>query len=1000
LNKTKSTNIKKLNISNDINKPEKKLDISNDINKAEVNQPSNQFSISKIQNKLDATNCKERVNVSKLEIGNSFKINKIDSIDLVKNNSYDESGKKMKIGKNVSKGKIIKLSSNFIKNKKEDDRYRGLARDLCGNKSFDRVKIANSNKTAIGSQTNNNNYNEDSKIDINDAENSINKNKTNLLNNSFQKKPNSKSKNTEIDQNILNKLLKEADEDIKIRKSFGHNNSQLDDYNQEKKASIKNNEDVKNLELKLNSKSFKIDFNDENLLKISNIFAKKSNNNSKTLDENSNGKLAHLPNENTFVEGIYLLNQNGILKNKNDNLKIESGLNMVLEEDIKANNNNDKFVASDIGKMKDKIIYKDMEKDNENENNKKFKRNTVCVSNEKEMKNIKNNLNQNQKIINDDIVSKINKVKDTTQLNKQEISKINIITKEKNENKNVRNNSINKLNNSKNQDQNRNLKESRKSQIVNNPKILENFKIENEGKGKFDEKQYNQRRTLNPDIYDKKIEVKDDNNKNNNSTVNQHTKKLEFDNINKSSNDILKKEMNVYMVQKPQINSLLESKQDFTETEKDDDMMIIIENEQIIKDEIYIQKMTNYKDELLIKKSIQFNNEIQLKDLKMDCINNGKKTRQLLDKCLNDNVEKNPIENSNKVMINELIQNENVNLIEYENNSLNSNSQSNLGSRYNNNSKDPIGLMRNSLLDKKNSPLNNLQKNAFDSKDESPKNLNDSTKNQEFELSPKNNQSKITSKNIKSNSIKNEISSKNLNNKRLSAKNNPNINLKKILNNDNEIDLTDSLDTSFNKNNIIKNRNSVDNRMLTKNTSNKEVLKENKLKNSTIDTKKINVNNNITNNKSQKNSKIEIKRENDKQNKIEKINFDDPNSNNKINENDQQSVINLKEKENNSVGKNKNLEPFEREKNQEFEKNSTKIQKEHNTNSQEQDKINDEKKEMIEEKVFSDIEISGSKEYLNANYDSKKMNKESSKNLISNNTTNKDSNGSFYNIFF
>jgi hypothetical protein len=255
--------------------------------------------------------------------------------------------------------------------------------------------------------------------------------------------------------------------------------------------------------------------------------------------------------------------------------------------------------------------------------------------------------------------------------------------------------------------------------------------------------------------------------------------------MNKNSSIIIKKETGILNIKEQKLNRLLESK--LKENEHDNQMMII-ENEQILKDEIYIQKMTKYEDEFLIKKTIQFNNEINLDDLKMQSI------------C----VEK---KNSTKQDIYDNQQfNESDNIIEYEKEFEETNSQSNLDKSSFLNSPTPI-FTKGRGLDNQKTLFYNLQKNSYDSKDESLNNSNNTLNTNNINLSP--NQKKIRSGQSTDNKNINS-SQKHNNNKKNLTKENSNVELKKNLFNDKEIDLIDSLDTFINNNSKNKYRNSLD----------------------------------------------------------------------------------------------------------------------------------------------------------------------------------------------
>lgn len=813
---------------------------------------------------------------------------------------------------------IIKVSSNFGKTDKSEDKYRGLARNLSGNKSFDNVR----NAYADGSSTINNK----DKSNLNDN-NHVNQKEVSINSQNENENRNNKNKN-DINKDILEKLLKEAEEDAKKRENTKVNSSQS------------NKEITKITETKNTSKKLNINFNDENLLLISNLLGQNKKVTNASEENNSqNGKSNSIKRENNLAEGLFLLNQNGIFKNKNENLKISSGLNVVLDEDKnrinennykKANtdsNRRDKSVSENDRKFKDRIIFKDADKDKEQEIiAKKIKRNTVFLGKDADKKLNINNLNQNQK----EVPPK-----------KTDFNKRNSQSKDASENNRNKNNLS--LNNNQKQIKNENSEHDFKKDAkeANNTK-------------KYHDIKHNNRNSEDDD-----------------HVLEGFIKKLEFKNINKTSNIIIEKETKVTHIREEEINLLLNSKQ----IDSDNEMMVITENEQILKDEIYIQKMTKYEEELLIKKPIQFNNELKLDNLKVNSMSIEKQEKSYqrdAKKAQNnssnmDNENKGSSKKGNSFRQENYYyqqENEDDNIIEYEKELAKTNSQSLLDRSSELNSPTP-NFTRGGMIEKKSIPFINLKKTAFDSRDESPNNSNNAS-NKNVSLSP--NENKAFNKDSIGNKNVNN-SEKNNNNveKRNSARENSNLKIKKNL--INELDLTDSLDTSFNKNSKGKYRNSLDDKSYNNRNTNND-FKNNQTKNQINDKNQT---------KRGKEESVKTKSLNNKTNynKDKSKQFGNSNNESKDSKQEKNEIRSIKASSNNDSDKNRNFRN-----NQQTEFNKFSIS---NEAKEKIDSIKDQN-----QNVYKVIEKSEIKESI---YESKIKANESNKNVNSNNFSNKDSTG-------
>ncbi len=709
---------------------------------------------------------------------------------------FSDADKSLKSKKN--KG-IIKISSNFGKMDKSEDVYRGLARNLSGNKSFDNFRN--------GLASSSNLINKDDKTNILDKNNNhVNKKEVSI---------NINSNKNNINQDILERLLKEAEEDSKNNKNT-------------KEMSIQNNKKSKVTEIKKPPKKININFNDENLLLISNILGKnKKVPNPSEEEDCSINKSNIFQRENNLAEGFFLINKNGIFKNKNENLKITSGLDVFLDEDIKKNSHKNGYrinnkadidtnkreisVSGNDRRPKDRIIYKDAEMDKEKDIiAKKNKRNTVFLGKDADKKLNINNLNQSTKEI---------------QAKKTDMNKRNSLSKVVSENFNKLNKNNLYVNNNQKQSKNefeKGLKDSNNIKKYNEIKYIKNSEFDGEDSNPPNER---------------------------------YVKKLQFENINRNSNIIIERETKVKTpLKEKDINILLESKQ--IDSNKSDEMMVIRENEQILKDEIYNQRITKYEQELLIKKPIQFNNELNLDYLKVNSMSNEKQDKSFRrdskkseNKSSNNNYRNNTSSDKGNTSRQESyyyeIDNED-NFNDYERELAKTNSNSIL-ERSSNLNLPKSNFTKGGVKEKLNTPFNNLQKNAFDSRDESTNNSNN-TLNKNHKLS----------QNQKKNIIQDQTVNKNFNSmkrnssqdKRNSAREVISLKLKKNLIKDgNEIDLTDSLDTSINKNSKNKFRNSVDEKFISNRNYNNNNSNKIQVKNSNNDkiNTKINSNNTASN---------------------------------------------------------------------------------------------------------------------------------------------------------
>ncbi len=664
-----------------------------------------------------------------------------------------------------NKSCIVKLNSNLKKKNKEEDRYRGLARNLSGNKSFE--AFAN---ISIEKITKNNLYTNDVEIEEKKRDS---KEKNLSSRNSSNRIIKSKNKNSEIDPVILSKLLKEVEEESKKRNFEKNEINNNDQNNDNKKNSVTTYKNFDNN----NTKNCTIDVNDKNLIRISNILSNSkkfkepknnevTNNNSNNVNDNSNVYIK----DNIFAESIFILNQNGIYKNKNDNLSFENGISLnLVENKIRKSKNNDNSKPEILNTAenrlnKDKIFCKDIFKENEKVIDKKAKRNLSFTGNQIERKIDISNFNNKR---NNNVSTKESLIQKNDKNSKKENGE-NLNTR-----KSIKNNYI--------EEQKKNDKEKIRKSAINN-KNKNNLVDKKSHKENVDSSNIlgkNQNKSLIEKNQDK--EEPDEYN----YFLDECIKKLEFDEMNKSTNKIL-----INSTQKTNINYLLESNQKVNKAIKDNEMMVIIQNEKIIKDEIYIQKVTTYEEELLTKKSIKNIDDINFDNLSLNSISKENNLRnESIDIRYNNLIE------SNKNIIN-VNNNDNFTYVQRNKNNPNENeydvlksfSQSKIGN-YTINSPSPISQIRSNFKDKKNNPYNKLQKNSFDSRESSPNDSNfNILKNQEIKSSNCENfikKSDVTNKNtIKNNKAEQGDSSKILKlktNKRLSSNNNPNIKLKNNL---------------------------------------------------------------------------------------------------------------------------------------------------------------------------------------------------------------------------
>ena len=568
-----------------------------------------------------------------------------------------------------NKQTVIDTCSKGIEKLKED-KYSGLARNLVCNKSFE-IKKENLNNKNIQSIKILNKLNEE-KIDKDlKPTDTINK----ILNDSDISKNNNQNynknileieKNETLNKNELNKNF-EVSQKISIEKVNFYNDLSII-FLKEK------DETKKELNLKITKESKFINKQPENEKIYSyirgkeyskNIFLQNfENNKSKNLSLEKLDKLNENPKENSKkvlkeLEHMTLnkYNDKNLIEISNILSKSKKSLETLNEEKNILNKNNQIFILNNENEKNrnsksQKILDLSLDKNNKKLN--KIKGNNISIPDLREISRSMSNdisISENNKKQNDENDKKQNEKnnkKEFDENNKKQNDKNNNLekkirdNKEKKINMNTINNSSTKI--TKIEDKKQNLKINQNhsinkiTEISTSNKILESKPNDNNHENlktkltkkklkkkigeKINQNDINKNKELNNYI-NKKIENVIKNNKHeinmniypkNNIIEENYIKKLEFDNLKKTN---FTKEKFCDNIIYSKINNLLDSKSEFVLSEKDNEMNLIIENEQILKNEIYSQKMTEYNDDFLLKKSINFINDINFDDFSL-----------------------------------------------------------------------------------------------------------------------------------------------------------------------------------------------------------------------------------------------------------------------------------------------------------------------------------------------------------------------------------------------
>lgn len=735
----------------------------------------------------------------------------------------------------------------------DNSKYSGLARGLSGNKSFNIIRNTSNDPAQM-------NFNIANKYEDNvDKKTNIqlfNRNFNEELNNNYDNFFDKINKNNSFINNIIPNNLDGNFEKIIKNGMIRVDNIRINNENEYV------NHQIGNMMLR----------EDDIEKNIYDPVAKPNMNSFPVQDHKKNSSVNSHNTIETKPDVPFSKNEeNQILNNSNKEIKVENykpNKDKKSSEDTLKKKDNIKNSKTNISFSKDNPTSKDSKKDlnkNINKNN-----------------NIQNKNSINNKTNKPTIVQRTNSTEPKKDSNYQSKESKETIVK-----KNSRM-SIPKRTSANNQANENNNK-------INNIALIPDKSKDKNNNNKISQKISKNKNIINNDNNNNKV-INEKNNKNNNNN-NNIKKRLDFEKVNKNENEILTSgNRDKTPGLNPTSNILLESKNAVVETEKDNEMKIIIENEKILTNEIYLQNINKYDEELITKKPIFFN-DINFDDLKSfensqikNSISNLKDEKSILS-YINNKFNQNQLNlqsqnpYSNIVNVNEddylqmksfdasqnILKDEisnisdinlNINLntysknmdfselnndqykdnvIVYENDfskslsHVHSRNQSNINETY---SATPLDLMRNSVLEKKNNnPFNILQKTAYESAEESPKN-SILTKSQETDASPiqreleRNSNSKnynaknkivkfdrAASNKYTNNRKNNNINDNIMNNKskRYSANNAVNdkkgvVNKKNniLIKNSFDFDLIDSLDGSINKKSTKSTRKSIE----------------------------------------------------------------------------------------------------------------------------------------------------------------------------------------------